>query len=188
MEILVSVTAAACDSASKQYDDYYKTFSALDTKAQGAATVSGILLASVVAFVNAGRLSTLLSSVGGCGHVLVLSPAISALATIVMSFVAAKVTKITVPFAADEQLEEAGNLADLPPAELSKDHLLSYYRDRLAHWREALKSIAAGVERKASLVLWTQALLGFTALLLLVLLIAMVTTTQQILPPGLSPS
>ena len=188
LEILISVAETACDNAAKHYDDYYKTFAALDGKAQAAATVSGILLASVVAFVNAGRLSTLLSSVGTWGYLLVLSPAVGALVTVIVSFVAAKVMKVAVPFSAPDQLKEVGDLADLPPEELSKDYLLDYYRDRLTHWKAALADIAAGVERKARLVLWTQALLVLTVVLLLILVFAMVASIQHSPLLGLSPS
>ena len=52
----------ACDSSAKQYEDLHKTFVALDAKAQTTATASGVVLAAVVAFVNAGKLTTVLAA------------------------------------------------------------------------------------------------------------------------------
>jgi hypothetical protein len=111
IEVLISIAQTACDSAAKHYDDYYKSFAALDGKAQSTATVSGVVLATVVAFMNAGRLSPLLSTKGSCGYILVLSPAIGALLAVVISFAASKVMDITVPFAAADQIREAEDLA-----------------------------------------------------------------------------
>ena len=42
----VSVVMNACDVAAKHYDDYYKGFVALDGKAQGIATISGLAYAT----------------------------------------------------------------------------------------------------------------------------------------------
>ena len=175
IEALISIAETACDSAAKQYDDYYKSFAALDGKAQSTATVGGVVLAAVVAFMNAGRLSPLLSNAGDCGYLLVLSPAIGALLAVVMSFVASKVMDITVPFAADDQIKEAEDLARLPPEELSREHLLGYQRARLNHWKEALSDISSGVRKKATLVFWAQMLLVLTLFLLLTLFIALVS-------------
>ena len=174
IEALISIAEAACDSAAKQYDDYYKTFTGLDAKAQSTATASGVVLAAVVAFMNAGRLSPLLSSTGRCGYSLVLSPAIGALLAVIMSFVASKVMEITVPFAADDQIKEAEDLAALPPEELSREHLLGFQRARLNHWKGALSDIGAGVGKKATLVFWAQMLLVLTLCSLLALFIALV--------------
>jgi hypothetical protein len=173
-EALISIAQAACDSAAKHYDDYYRSFAALDGKAQSTATVSGVVLAAVVAFMNAGRLTPLLSTWGGCGYFLVLSPAIGALLAVVMSFLASRVMDITVPFAAADQIKEAEDLARLPPNELSREHLLGYQHARLSHWKEALSDIDSGVRKKARLVFWAQILLVLTLLSLLTLFIALV--------------
>jgi hypothetical protein len=174
LDALISIAQNACDNAAKHYDDYYKSFAALDGKAQSTATVSGVVLAAVVAFMNAGRLSPLLSTKGDCGYVLVLSPAIGALLAVVVSFAASKVMDITVPFAAADQIKEAEDLARLPPNELSREHILGYQHARLSHWKDALSDIDSGVRKKARLVLWAQVLLVLTLFSLLTLFIALV--------------
>ncbi|HEX5716846.1 MAG TPA: hypothetical protein VF179_11855 [Thermoanaerobaculia bacterium] len=176
IERLISLIEVACDSASKQYDDYYKTFAALDGKAQSTATVSGVVLASVIAFVNAGRLSPLLSSTGVFGYLLVISPAVGALIAVIISLLASKVVKVSVPFSADVQIKEVEDLIDLPAQELSGDHVLSFYQSRLSHCEKSLANMAAGVGKKARLVFWAQVLLVSTLFILLTFFIAMVVT------------
>jgi len=82
--------------------------------------------------------------------------------------------EITVPFAADDQIKEAEDLAALPPEELSREHLLGFQRARLNHWKGALSDIGAGVGKKATLVFWAQMLLVLTLCSLLALFIALV--------------
>jgi hypothetical protein len=173
-DALISIAQTACDSAAKHYDDYYKSFAALDGKAQSTATVSGVVLAAVVAFMNAGQLRPLLLGRGSCGYFLVLSPAIGALLAVLVSFAASKVMDITVPFAAADQIKEAEDLAGLSQDELSREHLLSFHRARLNHWKDALADIDSGVRKKAVLVLWAQILLVVTLFFLLSLFIALV--------------
>ena len=48
----IAVLINACDVAAKHYDDYYKGFVALDGKAQGIATISGLVLAAIAAFLD----------------------------------------------------------------------------------------------------------------------------------------
>ena len=70
VETLIAVAQTACDNASKQYDDYYKTFVALDAKAQSTATIGGVVIAAVVAFVDAGKLDSVLRSSPSWGNFL----------------------------------------------------------------------------------------------------------------------
>jgi hypothetical protein len=179
VEALIAIAETACDNAAKQYDDYYKTFTALDGKAQSTATVGGIVIAAVVAFVNAGKLDGLVGNRSGSGYLLIFSPAAAALAAVVISFFASKVVEVILPFAADDQAEEVGDLADLPAEELSKEHVLSYHRARLQHWKEVLDNIHSAVDQKAGWVWCGQIVLVFSLCCLLLLLAAMV---NQLVP------
>jgi hypothetical protein len=170
----VALAKDACDSAAKHYDDYYRSFASLDGKAQATATISGLVLAAMAAFVKDGRVSALVHS----GHwwiLMPLAPPVFSLASVIMSLVGAKVTEIVVPFDSPEQIREAKNLAKLPCTEFSQEHVLDYYRARLEHWIQAVESIAKAVESKASWILRGQiamiaALVALLALYIVVLL------------------
>jgi hypothetical protein len=162
----VQVSTNACDNAAKQYDDFYKSFAALDGKSQSAATVSGLVLAAVAAFVKDGRIPVLMS----CSRwwvLLILAPPVSALISVIYALVGAKVTEVVVPFDSPEQIREAKDLAQLDCNEFSQSHVLNYYNARLEHWIGALESIATAVSRKATWVLRSQiAMLASLAFLL----------------------
>jgi hypothetical protein len=173
-EALASIAESACDSAARQYDDYYKSFAALDGKAQSTATLGSAVLAAVVAVMNGGRLSGFLSNDHPCRYLLVTAPAVGALLTVIVGFYATRVTEITVPFAADEQIEEVEDLVRLPADELSKGHVLNYHRARLTHWKEALSGMSSAVSTKAKWVLCGHVLLVITLFLLLALFVTLV--------------
>jgi hypothetical protein len=148
----VAVALNACDNAAKHYDDYYKGFVALDGKAQATATVSGLVLAAVAAFVKDGRVPALVS--GSRWWILVvLAPPVSALVSVILALIGAKVTEVTVPFDSPEQIREAKDLAELDCGEFSQVHVLNYYRARLEHWIDAIESIQSVVERKSGWIL-----------------------------------
>jgi hypothetical protein len=110
----VALVESACDCAAKHYDDYYKSFAALDGKAQYTATISGFVLASIAGFINAGRLHPLLSTGGRAyGYALVIAPPTLALLSVVLSLVATKVQDVAIPFDSLEQIREAEHLAKL---------------------------------------------------------------------------
>lgn len=171
---LVALSVAACDSAAKQYDDYGKTFVALDNKAQNAATVSGVILAAIVAFTSAGKLAELVSIGTWWSKLLMLIPLIGALTTIAVSFFASRLMELKVPFASQDQIDEVQNLARLPAEELSHAHVLAYHAERLSHWKSALKSISDGLARKARWVHIAQWALFSTLFFVLLLFIALV--------------
>jgi len=176
-ERLISVAENACDNASKQYDDYYKGFSAQDGKAQNAATVSGIVLAAVVALANGGRFRILFSGSCPCAFLLVLVPPLGALITIVLSLMATRLMAITVPFDIAGQIEEADDLNKIARDQLSADHIISYYFAQLDHWKEAIKDIEEKAAKKAKWLFAAQLVLVFTVLMFVLLFVISIKNT-----------
>ena len=164
----VAVALNACDNAAKHYDDYYKSFTALDGKAQATAAVSGLVLAAIAAFAKDGRSSVLVSS-AYCWIIVVLGAPAAALASVIICLVGARVTEVVVPFDSPEQIREAKNLADLGCDEFTQEHVLDYYRARLEHWITALGSIELVVKRKARWILRAQIAMIASLVLLLIL-------------------
>jgi hypothetical protein len=169
----VAVATSACENACQQYDDYYKSFSGLDGKAQATATVSGVALAAIAAFLQGGQVASLLHA--GCWHSLaVLAPPSLALMSVILSLIGSKVTDVVVPFDSAERIQEAKDLAELDCSEFSQQHVLDYYRAQLEHWILALQSIDSAVETKARWILWGQismicSLIGLVVLYILIL-------------------
>ncbi|RZU40348.1 hypothetical protein [Edaphobacter modestus] len=164
----LGVSTNACDSAAKQYEDYYKGFAALDTKSQSTATISGLVLAAVAAFVKDGRIPVLVSA----RHwwiLLIVAPPVTALFSVIFALTGAKVTEVVVPFDAAEQIREAKDLAELDCEEFSLAHVLNYYNSRLDHWNNALASIESCVIDKAKWVLNAQITMIASLALLLAL-------------------
>lgn len=170
----VAVAASACENACQQYDDYYKSFSGLDGKAQATATISGVALAAIAAFLQGGQVASLLHA--GCWHsIVVLAPPSLALTSVILSLIGAKVTDVIVPFDSPERIREAKDLAELNCSEFSQQHVLNYYHAQLEHWITALESIDSAVEAKARWVLCGQiamicSLIGLLVLYILILL------------------
>jgi hypothetical protein len=164
----VAVALNACDNAAKHYDDYYKSFTALDGKAQATAAVSGLVLAAIAAFAKDGRVPLIVSS-AHVGIVVVLGAPVAALASVIICLFGARVTEVVVPFDSPEQIREAKNLADLGCEEFSQEHVLDYYRARLEHWITALESIESVLKRKASWTLGGQIAMIAALVFLLVL-------------------
>jgi hypothetical protein len=174
VELLIAVSTLASENSAKQYDDYSKTFVALDAKAQATATTGGVVLAAMVAFVNGGKLTDIMTSTPW-GKAWVLIPVVGALITVVVSFFAAQVKSVNVPFAADQQVKEVERLSDLPAAEISREHVLGFHRGRLIHWKNALEDVASVVKTKGRRVLASQIVLLVTLGSVLALFIALVS-------------
>ncbi|MBX3624795.1 MAG: hypothetical protein KF892_07275 [Rhizobacter sp.] len=152
LDILITASVAACDNASRQYDDYGKTFTALDTKAQAVVTMAGVILAAIVTLTNSGRLGQLVGSSSGPVVALGVLTICMTLVCMALGFYASRVTPVSVPFAAHDQIQEVDDLLHLPADEVSKEKLLGYHAARMKHWKASLANIAQAVERKAVLV------------------------------------
>jgi hypothetical protein len=194
----IAVVINACDVAAKHYDDYYKGFVALDGKARGIATISGLVLAAVAAFLKDGRVPVLAQR-GSLWTALILAVPLLALAAVIASLWGARVTEVVRPFDAPSRILEAEDLVKLSCDQLSSGHILNYYSAQLAHWRGCLQSsesrvatgepvekivgIAESVEKKAARVLLAQRLM-LAALALLTLLFAVILFASRSVAPA----
>jgi hypothetical protein len=148
----------ACEVAAKHYEDYWNAFANLDAKALGVATIGGIVLAAVVAFLKDGRAPAFAQ--GNCFlMLLILAPPLLALTAIIFSLFGAKVTEVVEPFDAPERMREAKALAELDCGEFSSQHIVDYYRAQLDHWSKAISDIKEVVAAKGKRVLLGQAFL-----------------------------
>ncbi len=162
----IALLIDACNVATKQYEDYWSAFTSLDAKAMAIATISGIVLAAVVAFLKDGQAPAFARS-NWVFMTIILAPPLIALVAVIASMLGARVTEVVEPFDAPERMREATNLAELDCEEFSRPHVADYYRAQLKHWSEAIVDIRLVVERKATSVLFGQwALIGALALLL----------------------
>jgi hypothetical protein len=152
LDILITASVTACDNAARQYDDYGKTFSALDTKAQAVVTMGGVILAAIVTLTNSGRLGNLVAASSGLVITLGVLTICLTIACMALGFYASRVMPVSVPFAAHDQIQEVDDLLQLPAEEVSKEKLLGFHAARMKHWKVSLRNIAHAVERKAFLV------------------------------------
>jgi hypothetical protein len=181
LDMKISLAQNACDCAAKQYDDYYKSFAAFDVKAQATAAISGLVLASFVAFVNAGRFQPLLNGGRMFGYLFVISPPTLALCAVIVSLIASRVREVTIPFDSIEQIREAEALAELACEQFSQIHVLDYYRARLDHWRGAVDAIATEADAKARWVERAQVLMVSALFFLLILFIVTLLKSSVVL-------
>ena len=143
----VSVAINACEIAAREYEDYYKSFSGIDAKAQGTATVSGIVLAAVASFLKDQYVADLMKA--GCWKSLaVMLPPTFSLMAVILSVIALRVKSIVVLFKSANQMREASELPRLPSTELSDEHLVNFYLARNRHWQDALESIHKAVQQR----------------------------------------
>jgi len=183
----VPVLINACDVAAKTYDDHYKGFVALDGKAQGIATVSGLVLAAIAAFLKDGRVPALAKS-GWWWIILIMAAPLAALMAAVISLLGAQVSSFIEPFDAPGRITEAEDLARLDCAQFDQERVLSYYLAQLERWRECLEGtekmvgIKKSVERKAAYVLCGQRLMILALFLLMVLFAVILFVSQTAIP------
>jgi len=164
----VALLTDACDAAAKHYEDYWNAFANLDSKAVAVATIGGIVLAAVVAFLKDGQAPSFTR--GSCLLMaLILAPPLFALTAVIVSMFGAKVTEVVEPFDAPERMREAKDLAELSCDEFSGQHVVDYYRAQLDHWSKAIGDIRKVVAAKANRVLIAQVAL-IAALVFLVAL------------------
>lgn len=173
---IISLLQNACDVASKQYDDYYKSFAALDAKAQGTATVSGLVLAAMAAFLKDGRIPVIAKS-GVRGFILILLPPTFALLAVVVSLWAARIMDIVEPFGSTQRTRDAINLSKQDPDLMSNEQVFIYYREQLKDWEKTFDGdgkttgIVEAVNNKGILVHWGQILMVSSLCLLLILFV-----------------
>jgi hypothetical protein len=179
----IAVLLDACSTAAKHYDDYYKGFVSLDGKAQGVATVSGLVLAAVAAFFKDGRLSAI-AQTAWWWRVSILAIPLLALGAVIISLQGALVHEMVEPFDAPGSILDAEGLVELSRDQFHSDAVIAYYRSQLMRWRRCLDGTAENegmrrsVAKKSNYVLLGQRLM-MTALGLLTLVFGMSVLAAQ---------
>ncbi|MGJ7575038.1 hypothetical protein ACSFBX_31265 [Variovorax sp. RB2P76] len=145
-DVVQKMAETVTDSAAKQYDDYSKTFVALDGKAQAVITAGGVLLGVIVALANAGKLNGFLTA---GWFVLVLLPIAAALVAMVCGVLASRVAKVSVPFDVDRQIKEFNDLRNSKSDDkIEQEDLIGFHVQRHLQWKESLKSMATAISSK----------------------------------------
>jgi hypothetical protein len=175
-DILLRIVSSACDNASKHYEDSYKSFAAMDSKAQSGATIAGLCLAAVVGFLRPESVNALVEHCGCWAVLLVVLPGAFALASVVLAIRTLRVRKIIAPYGAPGQLREFKLLRELPSDQLSIAHALNFFETRLEEWEAVVSDIDSKVEAKSELVKWTHLLLIISLALLTLLLWQLATS------------
>jgi hypothetical protein len=169
LDILQKVAEAATESAGKQYDDYSKTFVALDAKAQAATTLGGVLLGAIIALANAGKLGELLRG-SLYAQLFVTAPIIGSMVAMVLGVQASRVASVSVPFDAERQIQEFDELMGLGDDEaVGQSELIGFHTQRHKQWKVSLKSIATAIATKGDLVRaaqWAVVVAAFLTVLL----------------------
>jgi hypothetical protein len=178
----VALLIDACEVAARHYEDYWNAFANLDAKALGVATIGGIALAAVVAFLKDGRAPEFAQ--GNCLlMLLILAPPVLALTAIIFSLFGAKVTEVVEPFDAPERMREARALSEIDCGEFSPQHIVDYYRAQLDHWSNAISDIKDVVATKGKRVFLGQAfLIAALSSLVVVFLVFLLMPTAANVP------
>jgi len=182
---LLAVFQDAGKTAAGGYEDLAKAFSSLDTKAQIVTTVSGVAFGGLIALFNAGKVSTALKGDPAATALFALSTVLS-IAAIVAAFAVMWLRNLPEPFPSVEQIQEARDLRNLGPDELSSEHQLDFHARRLADWQRVLEATSSVVARKAQLAKWAQGLLlaTFGATLFLMMAVALQELRPSVAVPG----
>lgn len=163
-DVIQQLAELVSDNAGKQYDDYSKTFIALDGKAQAAGTSGGVLLGVIVALANAGTLASLLK-VSDWFLLILLPPVLVAVFAMLKALEAAWIEEVHIPFDFDQQAKEFKDLDTLRNETFTQDDIIDFHRRRHLQWESSLRSIKDVVNRKGPLVRQAQGAVVWSAIL-----------------------
>jgi hypothetical protein len=167
---LIPLYSAAVDYSAKEYDDLWKTLTALDAKAQGTTAIAGVMTAASLtitgreSFATANRLFGIWLLLPGALALLLL------ILAIIFSVVGMKVRALPEAFRSRQVAATLRDLTAIDESERNADALLRYYQGLLSGWKDTLDEIESVLSKKAMWVEAAQALLlaGTIVLCLLV--------------------
>ena len=145
-----SLLEAARDNAAKQYDDLFRTFVALDSKAQSTATIAGVQVAAVLAFLGKSSVDKLTTQYGSGIFVLAIGTPLLLVAVVGACVWAMKVAVVPEPFGSPQEIEALKSLVALPEGEFTAETQLTHLSEHLDHWRECVEKMAAATGEKGS--------------------------------------
>lgn len=153
-QLLIELVRDARSTASAQYDDYYKAFVGLDSKAIAAGTIGGVLFGVIVALFHKSRLVGVVST-GAVWHELLLFCApLGAVLTIILSVFVVRVRDAALATSAESQIAEISDLCAIDRSNLSLEHILDFYLASLSHFDESLCDLGQHVQSKGSILRW----------------------------------
>jgi hypothetical protein len=162
--LLIELLRDACATAAAQYEDYYKSFAGLDSKAIAAGTVAGIIFGALVAFLNKPSL-LLRAFTGSAWHEFLLFFApLGAFVTIILSVIVVQVRDTAISTSAQAQIKETHDLSEIDRRSLSLDHIVDFYLTSLSYSESALKDMSDHVSCKGTILRWAQGCLLLTLL------------------------
>ena len=173
----IDLLGAARENCARQYDDFYRTFASLDSKAQAVATLAGVQLAALVIFLREGNLVLLQSRFGDTAAVVLLVTLVVLLVAIAGAVAAMKVTSVPMPYQAAAEVDAVASLVLLQGEEFSDQVVINHLSEHNDAWKAILEGIENATSQKARSVAacqWTLllGLAGTVAVIYLLLLSA----------------
>jgi len=152
----------ALRSASDHYGILVSRFATLDTKAQGAATVAGGLLAASVAFVGQTLFKETLKAYPRA-HCCFLGLGLFVLMALLSTAGVLKTRPLRSPYRADLVIQEVEDLIGLNDNERTDDLVFNLYQRQLSRWRAALTDVATAVASKSQMLFVAHACIAAAA-------------------------
>jgi len=143
----------AIDYFSREYEDLGKAFAGLDSKAQAAAAVAGVMTAALLtvtardSYRHAVRLFGLSILVPIFGALVLL------LLSILASILTMRVRSVPPPYNSEGVAASLEDLAGLSAEELTEEAFQNHYRDIMKAWKKTLEDTRPVIEEKAE---WLQ--------------------------------
>lgn len=161
-QLLIELIRDACATASAQYDDYYKSFVGLDSKAIAAGTIGGILFGAIVAFLNKPKLLSVVVTGAAWHELLLFCAPLGSVLTIILSVFVVQVRNAALATSAEIQIAEISDLCAIDRSHLSSSHIVDFYMTSLSNFEESLCDLASHVQSKGTILRWTHWSLLFT--------------------------
>jgi uncharacterized integral membrane protein len=132
-----------------QYSNYSLRYGALDTKAQGTATIGGVLLAAVLAFIPQAAYKVVLSFYGRPGVYPAIGVLSFAVCGIVFAIYSLRVRPGRIPFAGQVVAQGVLDLLALADDERTDDAIERHYTVQLREWVGTLVEMGNTINAKS---------------------------------------
>jgi hypothetical protein len=149
---MLKLLSDARENAAKHYDDLFRTFVSLDTKAQSTAAAAGVQLAALVAFLQRDNLRWILELFGAGALYLVIETLVVLTVVIGGCIFAMRVRSVPAPFCAPEEIGGVRDLYALPGEEYTADHVLTHLDQHLEQWHDVVTGMQGVTLEKAESV------------------------------------
>lgn len=147
---LITDTLKAC---SDQLTHLSARYAALDAKAQGTATIGGVLLGSALAFVpQASFESVIRSELGDFAVIAARLVLVTAGLGIAFAVGAMQIRSVALPFRGDLLSKQTLDLLQLPDDATLLPFIERHYQAQIGRWRTTLAAFAHTLDRKARIL------------------------------------